>query len=386
MNDINNLFFELIRVAIGNAVSLSCTPSAAEWQTLYELAKKQSLVGICFAGVQRLQKQEQRPPEMLCLKWMGMAAKIQQRNEIVDSHCIELNEMLSASGYDFCIVKGQTNNVNYKLKDLSGAQQDLSALRQSGDIDVWVDADWKSLAAYVKRKADTDEITDTHIQLHVFDDTEVELHYCLMKMANPFRQRFLKKWLNGQKREQMMNEIPFKSGSLHSPTIEFNLVYQLLHIYKHLFGEGIGLRQLMDYYFLLQRAFVTNDDHVKVECLRENARHVVHNLGLDRFASALMWVLGKVFGLGMINMPWTPNEKEGKFLLDEIMQAGNFGQQDVRFVRSREDNHLKRYLQLVASKLRFWSHYPAETFLFSIDYFVDFFKLRYLKYELNKIS
>lgn len=370
---------------------LSHTPTADEWSELYAMAKKQSLVGICFAGVQKLGAQRQCPPEMLYLQWMGMAAKIQQRNEIVDSHCIELNEMLSASGFDFCTVKGQTNSGNYKLRIESLEKnslelRDLSGLRQSGDIDVWVDADWRALAAYVKRKAGTDEITDTHIQLHVFDDTEVELHYCLMKMANPFRERFLKKWLEEQKRGQMEHEIPFKGCSLHALTVEFNLVYQLLHIYKHLFGEGIGLRQLMDYYFLLQRAFLTDGEHVKVECLRENTRNVVHRLGMDKFASALMWVLREVFGLGMINMPWTPNEKEGKFLLDEIMQAGNFGHEDVRFVRSREDNHLKRYLQLVASKLRFWSHYPAETFLFSIDYLVDFFKLRYLKYELNKIS
>ena len=55
MNDINQLFFELIRVAIGNAVCLSQTPTTAEWNALYAMAKEQSLVGICFAGVQRLQ-------------------------------------------------------------------------------------------------------------------------------------------------------------------------------------------------------------------------------------------------------------------------------------------------------------------------------------------
>ena len=81
MEQIYKLFFELVRVSIGSARCLSHTPTAGEWKSLYEVAKKQSLMGVCFAGVQKLQKQQQCPPEMLYLQWMGMAAKIQQWNE-----------------------------------------------------------------------------------------------------------------------------------------------------------------------------------------------------------------------------------------------------------------------------------------------------------------
>ena len=84
MQEIDKLFFELIRVAIGSQVCLYRTPKVKEWQEMYSMAKKQSLVGICFAAIQRLQE-ETRPPEMLCLTWMGMAAKIQQRNEVMNS-------------------------------------------------------------------------------------------------------------------------------------------------------------------------------------------------------------------------------------------------------------------------------------------------------------
>lgn len=51
---IEKLFFELIRVEIGTQDSLSHILTGKEWQILYDIAKKQSLVGICFAGVQRL--------------------------------------------------------------------------------------------------------------------------------------------------------------------------------------------------------------------------------------------------------------------------------------------------------------------------------------------
>ena len=101
------VFYELIQVAVGSRVCLSRAPSEKEWGELYAVAKKQSLVGVCFAGVQRLQLQEQCPPEMLYLTWMGMASKIQQRNDVVNRQCAELQANLSADGLDACILKGQ---------------------------------------------------------------------------------------------------------------------------------------------------------------------------------------------------------------------------------------------------------------------------------------
>ena len=110
------LFFDLIRVSIGQQVCLSHTPSADEWGELYAMAKKQSLVGVCFAGVHRLVGQQQEPPEMLYLTWMGMAAKIQQRNEAVNRLCVDLQKRLSADGLRSCILKGQGNASLYVVK------------------------------------------------------------------------------------------------------------------------------------------------------------------------------------------------------------------------------------------------------------------------------
>lgn len=52
------LFLELIRVSIGEAVCLSHTPSAEEWEVMYAMAEKQALVGVCFEGGEKLNKQQ----------------------------------------------------------------------------------------------------------------------------------------------------------------------------------------------------------------------------------------------------------------------------------------------------------------------------------------
>ena len=121
MSKIDNLFFELIQVALGVRVCLSHSPTGEKWRLLYDIAKKQSLVGICFAGVQRLYNDNvnENPsnpsnplnhlnplnlPEMDYLRWMAMAAKIQQRNEVVDQQCKELWNVLHEAGFDEAVM------------------------------------------------------------------------------------------------------------------------------------------------------------------------------------------------------------------------------------------------------------------------------------------
>ena len=146
---LNNLFFELIQVALDVRICLSRTPNDTEWKALYDMAKKQSMVGVCFAGVQRLPEDE-RPPEKLYLTWMGMAAKIQQRNEVVNRQCVELQAQLSADGLRSCILKGQGVAGIYTS---TGSAQvgSLSLLRQSGDIDVWIEGGVKAVVGLAKK-------------------------------------------------------------------------------------------------------------------------------------------------------------------------------------------------------------------------------------------
>lgn len=161
----DKLFFELIQVSLGTRMCLSHTPSADEWGELYAMAKKQSLVGVCFAGVQKLQTQRQDPPEMLYLTWLGMAAKIQQKNEVVNSQCIELQARLTKEGFRSSILKGQGNSENYGS---------LALLRQSGDIDIWLEGGYEKVMSWLQKVAPTKEVNQHHAHFDCFPDTEVE--------------------------------------------------------------------------------------------------------------------------------------------------------------------------------------------------------------------
>ena len=282
---------------------------------LYDIAKKQSLVGVCFAGVQKLVEQQQTPEDMLYLTWMGMAAKIQQRNEVVNRQCVELQAKLSADGFRSCILKGQGNAEKYGS---------LALLRQSGDIDIWLEGGYEKVMTWVQKVAPTKEVNQHHAHFECFPDTEVEVHYYPFVLNNPFRNKVLKRYFAESESTQFCHQVKLPDGStIIAADNCFNLVFQQVHIFHHLFTEGIGLRQLMDYNFVLRTLYDNENDN-------ENVVRVVHDLGLERFASALMWVLGHVFELEEKFMLWAPDEKNGRFLLNEIMLAGNFGHHDER--------------------------------------------------------
>lgn len=341
---IEQLFFELLRVAIKVQNTLSRIPSAEEWDKLYRMSKKQSLVGISFAGIQRVVEYEKiyhcGMPELLYFTWMGMAAKIQQRNEVVNRQCVELQEKLSADGFRSYIMKGQA------VGSLYGQ---IGLLRQSGDIDVFLEGGLNKVLAYARTYGGVAKVNELEMSVSIFTDTEVEFHYRPFIMRNPFKNRRLQKYFESQEKKQFSNYLILdkeKELSICAPTVEFNLVHQLVHTYHHFITEGVGLRQLMDYYFVIQ---ASNEEDIR-EC-----KKIVENLGLNRFASALMWVIKTVF-VGHDNdifFPWRPNEKDGRLLLEEILLSGNFGHTDER-AKNIQTSRWKAFWYVNGKTFRFW--------------------------------
>lgn len=211
MNDINNLFFQLIQVAIGTRICLSHAPSADEWGELYVMAKKQSLVGVCFAGVQRLQQQRQEPPEMLYLTWMGMAAKIQQRNQIVDEQCVALQKQLATDRQRSSILKGQG------VASLYSAH--LRGLRQCGDIDVYVDCGFEKAMEYARGKFGDVEYDYVNAHVPFFENTEVELHWTIQAMTNLFLNAKLQKWVKENSEQILGGTCSIGSKTINTPSL-----------------------------------------------------------------------------------------------------------------------------------------------------------------------
>jgi len=119
-----------------------------------------------------------------------------------------------------------------------------------------------------------------------FKDIEVEVHFRPTYFYNPVANRKLQKWLQDNKQKQMGNT-NLNVGFCY-PTVAFNLVFCMIHTYRHVFSEGIGLRQLMDYYFILTHS-------TKDECIE--ALITLKTFGLAKFAGTVMYIMRRVFNM-----------------------------------------------------------------------------------------
>lgn len=354
-----NLFFELLQVAIGNKTSLSTVPSKEEWSFLSKMAQKQSLVGVAFSGVQKLPA-DQRPERSMILNWFALATQLQQRNALTTTVCGLLYQQLQKEGYRSCILKGQANHRYY--------DEDLKNLRACGDIDIWVASQDKEDKHPVKNVLDfylTKDVVESlcylHVELKPIQSVPVEVHFRPSFMNAPIRnRRFQKLFGHGAERfDEIVTIKEVDGGTMPVMKVDYDVIFQLNHLYRHLIDEGVGLRQVLDYYMLL-RTWSTEHEMSKDVLLSH-----IKRLGMSRFSKALMYVLQEVFAMPSDWMICVPSEQDGCFLLDEILQSGNFGQYDPRMAhlnvqKGKTSYQLQRAWRRVARNARFITSYPEE--------------------------
>ena len=415
------VYFEFLRVAVGNRKSLSVSVTDADWHRLFEFCKRQALIGVGFSAVEKLHAIGVVCPAALRMRWMALALQIEKQNALLNKQCSQLARRYEHDGLSTCILKGQGNSLNYP--------EGLRNRRQCGDIDVWTDCEkdipiavqtGKDKAEYVEyhgRQAVMEYVRMQHridgyfanpivryhhIEAPKMDGTEVEVHFRPCYAHPPLRNWRMQRWFKEHADVCMKNKTHM---GFAVPTASVNVVYQMCHLFSHYFDEGLGLRQLMDYYFALR---VWHNDVMECKDLQsqgmwseglvtpvmsaKEVMAVLRSFGMGKFAGAVMWVLNEVFEneeckmkneectetddvvereLSQINRelkennfePWMicePNEKEGRKLLEEIMKGGNFGQYDTRDAAMKKGGMVKHGLWKLKRVLRLVRSYPEE--------------------------
>ena len=245
MNDI----FAILQFCLGYKENISNVVASMDWQELYSFASKQALLGLCFEGIERLGKEypeelKQNPiGRELLMTWMGKAQQIRRQNMKVNAVASKLFSMLREDGFRCCILKGQGNALMYPNP----------YSRTPGDIDVWVNASREDITEYAKTHFEIgDDIRFHHLETS-FDGVPVELHFFPGIMNNPIYNARLQKWFKRNADLQCLNvvSLPDGIGEIAIPTTAFNVIYQLTHLYHHFFDEGIGMRQIIDYYYVV---------------------------------------------------------------------------------------------------------------------------------------
>lgn len=346
-----SLFVELIQVAVGAKNTLSRIPSEDDWQQIYEIAAKQSIVGIVFSAIEILNKQDGaiKPPMMLFYNWLGEVTRIEQQNKKLNEAAEHLTRIFKNSGHRSCVLKGQGIAAMY---DVRSKRDDVnfSALRQPGDIDLWVEGKRDDILKFLKENyLKTGKIVIHHVDASIIEGVETEVHFLPSFTYNYLRYIKYKKFFK-EKANQQFDHFDEQVGFAY-PTNRFNAVYLMMHIFRHVFHEGIGLRQLMDYYFVL--IHLTDEE-------RKWAYGKLKWLGIEKVTSAVMYVMKAVFLMDDKYLLCNPSEKTGKYLLEEILAGGNFGKFGEQYESAHSGSSFNMYLKNLKRLGKVYSLCPSE--------------------------
>ena len=437
------IFFDFLRFCIGSAKEIPGSLKEADWKELYAIAKKQCLVGVLFDGIKKLPAEHVGMEKELLLHWMAESQMLEKANVRLNDAAIQVSEWFRKKGFRTCILKGQGNALLYPNP----------YSRTPGDIDIWVEGEDKRVISFVRSISPHEKACYHHIEFPSYKGVEVEVHYRPSFLLCFLHNRKLQKYYERVKEEQFSHRVMLaEQGEIAIPMVEFNIIFQLTHIFSHLMNEGIGLRQLVDYYYVLcdfykvyqnfskthpssltlkggstafpkplspqgtgdvtapprrsepLRSKVGGPSKVSPDCAgwdrlsiegdnsagsttavtssASTALDVVQKelkeLGLWKFAGGIMYIMQEVFGMPASRLIVPPNEKYGKFVLNEVLEAGNFGRHDARnrFGRSQLGHNLQR----VYRDIRLVRYFPAEALcepLFRTWHF--FWRLKYKK-------
>ena len=441
------IFFDFLRFCIGSAKEIPGSLKEVDWKELYAIAKKQCLVGVLFDGIKKLPAEHVGMKKELLLQWMAESQMLVKANVRLNDAAIQVSEWFRKKGFRTCILKGQGNALMYPNP----------YSRTPGDIDIWVEGGDKRVISFVRSISPHEKACYHHIEFPSYKGVEVEVHYRPSFLLCFWHNRKLQKYYESVKDEQFSHRVMLgEQGEIAIPTVEFNLIFQLTHIFSHLMNEGIGLRQLVDYYYVLcdfykvyqsfskthpssltlkegstshpdpltlrgeggnrptrcsepLRSKVGGPSKVSPDCAGWDRQDAIGNmtsataststdssvtaarssstaidrvqeelkeLGLWKFAGGIMYIMQEVFGMPASRLIVPPNEKYGKFVLNEVLEAGNFGRHDARnrFGRSQLGHNLQR----VYRDMRLLRYFPGEALcepLFRIWHF--FWRLKH---------
>lgn len=316
-------------------------PSIINWKDMYLFCDKQKIGGVCEPT-----RFEVHVDDETLLDWMALVRQLERSNALLNKRVCELFQKLQGDGFRCCLLKGQGNAEMYPNP----------ALRFPGDIDVWIDADEKIVYDYVLKQFPDAKINYKHIKFPLFSDVPIDVHQTPLKLRNLINQHRLQQWIDTNKEEQFQHTVILNGTDMEVavPTAKFNAVYQLGHIMTHVFDEGIGLRQLIDYYYVLKNLKGISEEE------KEQIRKAWKRFGMGRLAAAIMWIEQEVLGLPEQYLLTTPDERWGRKIFADTLEGGNFGkysQRQMNVGRGRLNKRTATFKRL----LSFAPCFPGET-------------------------
>lgn len=339
-----NAYFDFLKFCLNEKAAIPHSIQTIDWEGLYVFGKEQAIMGILYHGIEKLSNSPYKPETKIILKFYLYHQQLIKANKQVYEDASKITKLFKEKyGINTCIMKGQANALMYPNP----------WSRTPGDIDIWTDANTIEIITLARKYDAKAEIGYHHIQVSLVK-TPVEIHFFPSFMGNLFYEYRMRKFFEKNKKAQFKNrkELPDNLGYINGLTKDFDRIFQLSHLMHHFFFEGIGLRQMIDYFYLLRQGF---SDSKKNETIK-----ILKHLNMYKFATAVMYIMKENLGLEEKYLLMKPNERIGKMLEREIVLSGNFGFHDERFKFGGKSIYSQYFLEMYRN-FHFAIDFPSET-------------------------
>lgn len=336
-----DLFFELIRVALGSQDGLSRQLQAYEWDELFDLARKQSLVGICFVALQRLSATTEEGYIRIGMRkgtyltWMAKASCICVQNQLQSEQLLRVSQFLENKGHRTIFMKGL----------VCGSRYPDPLFRQCGDIDFVVKREeFKDVMKELEEVAQVDhDLIHEHHGMARIDDVTLEPHFKIHNFQNPLNDRmmagFQRKLLERKERRFMALGAEERVAEVFP--MEFEGMHMVSHMVNHVYEEGLGLRQVMDFAFWIKKIKDSGEQLFRsatsVQVRREVREfnfelyhYYLERMHMTRAARIFTCICERLFSIDHSIMNYVYSEKEltfADYMLKDIMAVGNFAKE-----------------------------------------------------------
>ncbi len=327
-------FFALLKAGLWEKDVRLSPYKGFDLDVVYQIAEQQAVIGLVATGLEHIT--DTKTPQEKVYPFICSTLEFEQRNAAMNNFIGNLSKIFAETGIYALLIKGQGIAQCYERP----------LWRTCGDIDLLLDVEnYIKAKNYLHQKTPSEGKEDPikkHFEI-IIDSWLVELHGSLRTLRLPNRADQV---VEGVLEEELKSQYPrhWKNGDIDVklPSANNDIIFVFYHILQHIFGGGIGLRQICDWCRLLW----TYKDSIN------------HELLLSRLESADLITEWKVFAAYTVEyldmpieaMPLYSNKNKWKRkahrLNRYILRVGNFGQNRSVINHSNNSDVVKNSLKL----------------------------------------
>lgn len=323
-NAVHSRLLEILSIAI-NGEHAQAVLSLQEMAEVQRLAHAHTVDGLLADMVLRGQAEvkcrsdEGNRKRSLVMELVGIEQQHRTVKSNFDVALSELTLLLNEGEIDFVVFKGPA------VASLYASPWS----RTMGDIDFYVpEWDYERALSLIQQKL---KLTVERCDVDKHDSfsykgIRFEMHYRMETFGAEKHQRYFSALADKEIREGRLRHFSVSNGVLVpmlSPEVDLILVFK--HMFNHLIGEGVGLRQVTDVAVLIHAYAPT----LNVSALREH----LQNIGYLKAFDAMVALVGRYYKVcweGYRDLLSPKDFRMADMLMADILKNGNFGRMDYK--------------------------------------------------------